>query len=167
MPIICDPSHISVRRDILQMVAQKALDLDFVGLMIETHNSPNEAWSDAKQQITPNTLYKMIFDLVLRRDKQGDKILQSELDNLRDEIEHLDSDNFNLFRSRMEVANKIGIYKKENNMTILQQKQWNIIVAKSKSKASDLGISEQFIMQYLQAIHDESIRQQQSIMNND
>lgn len=164
VPIICDPSHICGRRDILQMVAQKALDLDFDGLMIETHHTPDDAWSDAQQQITPDALSKLIFNLVLRRDKEGDQNLQSELGNMREEIAQIDSDIFDLISSRMQVAQRIGFYKKANNITILQQKQWNSILDKAKSKSADLGISEEFIVKYLQAIHDESIRQQQGVM---
>ncbi len=167
IPIICDPSHICGRRDILQMVSQKALDLDFDGLMIETHITPDEAWSDAKQQITPDVLSTMISDLVLRRDRQSDAGVQSELGNLRDEIAQIDDDIFNLLSNRMEVAERIGAFKKENGITILQQKQWSKILDKAKSKASDLGISERFIVQYLRAIHDESIRRQQGVMNEE
>lgn len=166
IPIICDPSHICGRRDILEMVAQKALDLDFDGLMIETHTTPDEAWSDAKQQITPVVLDRMISDLVLRHGKEGDENLQNELSNLRDEIGQIDKDIFDLLSSRMEVAQKIGVYKKANDITILQQKQWSRILDSAISRASNLGISEEFIIQYLKAIHDESIRQQQGVMND-
>jgi len=110
-------------------------------------------------------LGKLIFDLVLRRDKQGDQDLQSDLGNMREEIAQIDSDIFDLISSRMQVAQKIGAYKKANNITILQQKQWNSILDKAKAKSDDLGISEAFIVKYLQAIHDESIRQQQGVMN--
>ena len=165
IPIICDPSHICGRRDILQMVAQKALDLDFDGLMIETHTTPDEAWSDAKQQITPEVLGTLISDLVIRRDKQSDENVQNELGNLRDEIAQIDSDIFDLLSSRMEVARRIGAYKKENNITILQQKQWIKILNLAMSKANDLKISQEFVEQYLQTLHDESIHQQQGVMN--
>lgn len=167
VPIICDPSHICGRRDILQMVAQKALDLDFDGFMIESHNSPDEAWSDAQQQITPAVLDQLISNLVLRKVKLGDTSLQNELRNLRDEIAQIDQDIFDLLSNRMEAAQRIGKYKKANEVTILQQQQWDHILNKAMARAKDLGISEQFIIEYLAVLHDESIRQQQHVMNID
>ena len=166
IPIICDPSHICGRRDILQDVSQKALDLDYDGLMIETHHDPDNAWSDAKQQITPEVLDQLVSNLALRQDKQANHELQSDLGILREEIGGVDDDIYGLFSERMKVTRKIGEYKKNNNITILQEKQWAKTLDHAKAQAKRLGLSEDFIVAYLRAIHDESIRQQQKVMND-
>ena len=165
IPMICDPSHICGRRDILQDVSQKALDLDFDGLMIESHINPDEAWSDAKQQITPETLKQLLMNLVLREDRQDDAPVQNRLDLLRQDINNIDEEVLNLLSNRMKVAREIGLYKKENNITILQQKRWNDILEKGKKFAKQHGLSENFMVKYLQSIHDESINQQEQVMN--
>ncbi len=165
IPIICDPSHICGRRDILQEVSQKALDLDFDGLMVESHITPDDAWSDAKQQITPEVMKQMLVDLVLRRDKQDDGSVQSRLDLLRQDINHIDEEVLNLLSNRMKVVRDIGTYKKENNITILQKRRWKEILEKGKLFAGKHGLSEGFIVKYLQSIHDESINQQEEVMN--
>lgn len=164
VPIICDPSHICGRRDILQDVGQKAMDLDFDGLMIESHIDPDNAWSDAKQQITPEVLGKMITEMVLREDYEDQKPLQSKLEELRQDIDQIDEELMNLLSNRMKVARDIGMYKKDNNMTILQQKRWNDIVEKSKEKAEKNQLSVQFVQRFIEAIHDESINQQEKIL---
>ena len=165
IPLICDPSHICGRRDILQEVAQKAMDLDYDGLMLESHIDPDNAWSDAKQQVTPEVLGQMITDLVLREDREDDVPVQSKLDYLRQEISHIDEEVLNLLANRMKVAREIGLYKKENNITILQQKRWNTIMEKGKTYAAKHGLGEDFIVKYLESIHDESINQQEQVMN--
>jgi len=162
--MICDPSHICGRRDILQEVSQKAMDLDYDGLMIESHIDPDNAWSDAKQQITPEVFGKMITDMVLREDYEDTERLQNPLELLRQEINHIDEDILGLIASRMKVARKIGAYKKEHNMTIYQQKRWEQILDRSKLQAEQNRISADFIMKYLKAIHDESIDQQEQVM---
>ena len=163
LPMINDPSHICGRRDILQEVGQKAMDLNFDGLMIESHIDPDNAWSDAKQQITPEVLGKMITEMKLRFDHEDDLPIQSQLEYLRQEINHIDDELINLFSNRMSIARKIGTYKKENNMTILQEKRWNEIIEKSKMQAHAKGLSEAFIIRMINAIHDESIDQQEKI----
>ncbi len=167
IPMLCDPSHICGRRDTLQEVSQKALDLDFDGLMVESHIDPDNAWSDAKQQITPEVLHRMLLDLVLREDHEENAPIQSRLEVLRQDINLIDDDVFSLLASRMEVAREIGQYKKENNITILQQKRWNDILIKGKSFAQKNGLSEPFMIKYLQSIHDESINQQEKVMNKE
>lgn len=165
IPLICDPSHICGRRDILAEVSQKAMDLNFDGLMIESHIDPDQAWSDAKQQITPEVLDELLGALILRQDHQDNAPVQNKLDILRQEIDLVDDEVFNLLANRMRVAREIGLYKKENNITILQQKRWNEIVEKGIQFAKKNKLSEGFMRKYLQSLHDESINQQEQVMN--
>lgn len=167
IPIICDPSHICGRRDILQEVGQKAMDLDFDGLMIESHIDPDNAWSDAKQQITPEVFGSMVTDMVLREDYEDNVQLQSKLEYMRREIDHIDDELMNLLSNRMKVARDIGEYKKENNMTILQQKRWNDIIEKCKNDAERNKLSTEFVIKFINAIHEESINQQENIFKSD
>ncbi len=166
LPMICDPSHICGRRDILQEVGQKAMDLDFDGLMIESHIDPDNAWSDAAQQITPEVLGEMITEMVLREDYEDIQPLQSKLEYLRQEINHVDDELINLLSNRMNIARQIGVYKKDNNMTILQQKRWNEIIEKSKKQAAESGLSQDFIIKFINAIHEESINQQENVFKS-
>jgi len=154
IPIYCDPSHICGRRDILQEVGQKAMDLEFNGLMIETHIDPDNAWSDAKQQITPETFGAMITEMVLREGYEDNP------------VDHIDDELMNLLSNRMKVARDIGEYKKVNNMTILQQKRWNEILDKAKALSTDRGLSQDFIIKFINAVHQESINQQEDIFKS-
>jgi len=163
LPLINDPSHICGRRDILQQVGQKAMDLNFDGLMIESHIDPDQAWSDAKQQITPEVLGAMITEMVLREGYEDVQPLQSKLEFLREEIGNIDDELFNLLSNRMNYVRQIGQYKKENNMTILQQKRWARKIEDSLKLAKERGLSQQFIMDFISAIHDESIDQQENV----
>jgi len=165
IPMICDPSHMCGRRDILLDTSQKSMDLNYDGLMIESHITPDIAWSDAKQQITPEVYTDLIESLVLRSDMEEDQRTQSELDHLRAEINHIDDELLNLLSNRMEVARKIGNYKKANNITILQKKRWAHILDKALAKAQKHGLTPDFVQRYLEAIHDESIAQQEGVMN--
>lgn len=166
IPLINDPSHICGRRDILQEVGQKALDLDFEGLMIETHITPDEAWSDAKQQITPEVLGEMLDSMIFRKDFEDVPAIQSELDLLRQKINNIDDELINLLSNRMKIAREIGLYKKKNDMTILQQRRWAEIIEKSKLQAAKSGLSEVFIVNFIKAIHNESIDQQEQVFAN-
>ena len=165
IPMICDPSHICGNRHMLAAVSQKAVDLNYDGLMIESHRDPDNAWSDAKQQITPQTLHDMITGLVARYDHEDDDLTQKSLDFLRQDINEIDTDLINLLGKRMEIARQIGVYKKENNITILQKKRWEEIVAKSQEQGKSNGLSANFIDKLLRSIHDESIDQQEKIMS--
>ena len=127
MMIINDPSHICGRRDILQDVAQKAIDLDYDGLIIESHIDPDKAWSDAKQQITPERLAEMLGNIIWRREDVASAEYHAALEKLRNQINHLDDELMQILSERMKVAEKIGQYKKENNITILQTNRWNEI----------------------------------------
>lgn len=166
LPIINDPSHICGRRDILQATAQKAIDLDFDGLMIESHIDPDNAWSDAKQQITPERLAEMLGDISWRKEDVPSEEFHHALEKLREQINHVDDELMQLISQRMNIAEKIGEYKKNNNVTILQSSRWNEILEKAIRKASKVGLSEEFITKYMDAIHMESINRQNNIMNS-
>ena len=164
--LINDPSHICGRRDILMDVAQKAIDLDFDGLMIESHIDPDNAWSDAKQQVTPERLAEMISAIKWRHETAEEKEFITALEKLREQINHLDDELIQLLGQRMKIADKIGEYKKNNNVTILQTSRWNQILEKAYSKGDALGLSKEFITKYFDAVHMESINHQNKIMNS-
>ena len=165
LPIICDNSHICGRRDILQMVAQKAMDLNFDGVMTEVHPNPDEAWSDAKQQITPVQYKAMMEEIVLRQPTTDDMEFLENLEHLRHEIDELDEEILNLVSGRMKLAERIGEYKKRNNISILQTSRWNEILERAVTKGKLKGLSEEFITVMLKAIHQESINHQERVMN--
>ena len=155
LKIINDPSHICGRRDILLEVAQKAIDLDYDGLMIESHIDPDNAWSDAKQQVTPEKLAEDV----------DSKEFHVALEKLRQQINHLDDEMMQILSQRMSLAEKIGQYKKENNITILQTSRWNEILERAFKKGDKIGLSNEFITKYFDAVHMESINHQNKIMN--
>lgn len=165
MLIINDPSHICGRRDILQEVAQKAIDLDYDGLMIESHIDPDNAWSDAKQQVTPERLAEMLGQIIWRREDVNSEEFHQALEKLRNQINHLDDELMQILSQRMKVAEKIAIYKKENNITILQTNRWNEILNRATARAEKLGLSKEFITKYFDAVHMESINHQTKIIN--
>jgi chorismate mutase len=164
--MINDPSHICGRRDILQEVAQKAIDLDFDGLIIESHIDPDNAWSDAKQQITPERLAEMLTDIVWRKEDSNSEEYHAALEKLRQQINHLDDELMQIIGQRMKVAEKIGEYKKNNNITILQTNRWNDILERAFKKGDKLNLSKEFITKYFDAVHMESINHQNKIMNS-
>ena len=166
MLMINDPSHICGRRDILQEVAQKAIDLDFDGLIIESHIDPDNAWSDAKQQITPAVLGSMIDTMIWRKEDIISEELHIQMDKMRAHINQLDDELLQLLGQRMKVADKIGQYKKDNNITILQTNRWNAILERAFVKGGQLGLSQEFITKYFDAVHMESINHQNKIMNS-
>ncbi|UYQ93946.1 bifunctional 3-deoxy-7-phosphoheptulonate synthase/chorismate mutase type II [Chitinophaga horti] len=165
LPMICDPSHISGRRDILQAVSQEAIDLDYDGLMVETHVDPDAAWSDAKQQITPEKFAELLDGIVWRREHTDRNEFNSALDKLRAQINQIDDEIMLLLGNRMKIAEKIGAYKKENNITILQTNRWNEILERNITKGDKLGLSKDFILKYFDAVHLESINRQNKVMN--
>ncbi len=164
LPLICDPSHICGRRDLLKSVSQKAMDLNYDGLMIESHRDPNNAWSDAKQQITPEVFGQMITELILRHKLEDDNTAQQSLDFMRQDISQLDEDLINLLGQRMKVARNIGEFKKKNGMTILQPKRWDEILTKSFEQGEKNQLSKEFIAKLFRAVHDESIDQQEKVI---
>ena len=166
MLLICDPSHICGNRTGLQSIAQKSIDLDFGGLMIETHLHPDDAWSDAKQQITPEILSEMLGNLIWRIENTDEKEFVTALATLRERINQVDDELLALIGQRMKIADKIGEYKRENNITILQTNRWNEILEKAFAKGNRLGLSKDFITKYFDAVHLESISHQNKIMND-
>src|SRR6201991_921697 len=166
MMIINDPSHICGRRDILLAVAQKAIDLDFDGLMIESHIDPDNAWSDAKQQVTPERLAEMLDEIVWRKEDINSEAYHAALEKLRQQINHLDDELMQLLGQRMKIADKIGEFKKNNGITILQTNRWNEILERAFIKGDSLGLTREFITKYFDAVHMESINHQNKIMNS-
>ena len=166
MLIINDPSHICGRRDILMDVAQKAIDLDFDGLIIESHIDPDKAWSDAKQQVTPERLGEMLDAIVWRKEDIASAEYHAALEKLRQQINHLDDELMQILGQRMKIAEKIGQYKKDNNITILQTNRWNEILERAFQKGEKLNLSKEFITKYFDAVHMESINHQNKIMNS-
>ena len=166
MMIINDPSHICGRRDILLEVAQKAIDLDYDGLMIESHIDPDNAWSDAKQQVTPEKLAEMLDTIVWRKEDVNSEAYHAALEKLRQQINHLDDELMQILGQRMKIADQIGKYKKDNNITILQTNRWNEILDRAIAKGEKLGLSKEFITKYFDSVHMESINHQNKIMNS-
>ena len=165
MLLICDPSHICGNRTLLQQVAQKSIDLDFGGLMIESHIDPDNAWSDAKQQVTPERLNEIFEALIWRRENTSEQEFITALTRLREQINQVDDELLLLIGQRMKLADKIGEYKRENNITILQTNRWNEILERACNKGEQLGLSKEFIIRYFDAVHLESINHQNKIMN--
>ncbi|MFD2920086.1 chorismate mutase [Terrimonas rubra] len=165
LPIINDPSHICGRRDILFSTAQKAIDLDFDGLMIESHIDPDNAWSDAKQQVTPERLKEMLDEIIWRKEDINSEEYHAALETLRQQINHLDDELMQILSQRMKIADKIGAYKKENNITILQTNRWNEILERVADNGEKLGLSREFITKYFDAVHMESINHQKKVMD--
>jgi len=165
LEMICDPSHISGNRELIGMVSQKALDLDMSGLMIESHINPDAAWSDAKQQVTPAALARIIEGLVVRTVSSDNKIFKDTLGVLRDQIDQLDDEIMQKMASRMKVSEKIGQYKKENNVTILQVNRWEEIIQTRVNLGKAMGLDEGFMRDLLRLVHHESIQVQTKVMN--
>lgn len=164
IPLICDPSHISGRRDLLLEVSQKAMDLNFDGLMIETHPHPDEAWSDAQQQVTAEGLKSILDHLILRAPSVGKNALK-ELEDIRQKIAFLDDRLFELLSERMRMSEAAGELKREHNITILQQEHWATVKNSRLAMDKEYNLSPLFIRQTMDAIHQESIRHQTKVMN--
>ena len=160
LPIICDPSHIGGKRELIASISQQAMDLNFDGLIIESHCTPDKAWSDASQQITPEVLQLILDTLVIRETNQTTESLTV----LRRQIDILDNDLLELLAKRMRVSKEIGTYKKEHNMPILQAQRYDEILKNRIGQAEKMGMDGEFMKTVLMAIHEESIRQQMLIM---
>ncbi len=165
LPILTDPSHICGNREMLFEVSQEAMDLNFDGLIIESHHCPDKALSDAQQQITPDELKKMVSSLVLRKADIDNAVVAHSLEDLRRQIDKYDDRLIDILEGRMKVADKIGIYKKKNNITILQSSRWDQLLTKRIQDGEKKGLSEDFIVKLFRAIHQESINHQTKIMN--
>lgn len=165
LPIIVDPSHICGGRELIPSVAQKALDLDFDGLMIEAHRDPDNAWSDAQQQVTPERLGEIVSSLVVRK-STPDHVSDNTLEALRAQIDRIDNYMLEIMGERMEIARKIGEYKRDNGITILQTNRWDEIIHDRIKKAAKKELTDDFVKDMMEAIHQESIRHQTKVMNN-
>jgi len=165
LPIICDPSHICGRTDLLQQISQKALDLDFAGLMIESHINPKVALTDAKQQITPEQLNELLATLVIRETSSNNADFINQLELLRKFIDEIDEEILNVVLKRMEVVEKIGEYKRDNNVTILQLERWQEILSTRATSGIMKGMNKDFIEKICVLLHKESIRKQTDVMN--
>ena len=163
--LICDPSHIAGDRSMILEVSQHAYDLQYDGLMIETHHDPDHALSDSAQQITPGALKKVLSQLIVRNASPG-PMVSSKLDHLRDQIDHLDAELIELLGRRMNISSTIGELKAEENISILQPKRWQWIVQRAITLAQDQGISESFVKALFNVIHQESIDRQINVMRH-
>jgi chorismate mutase len=166
LPVICDPSHICGEREGIFEVCQTALDLKFDGLMVETHFDPDNAWSDAKQQITPSRLTEITRDLRVRKDRVDEADSVKKLESLRKDINMLDKQLIELLAERMGIAEKIGQVKKEGNVAILQRTRWQDIMNKMTEMGAKQGLSTEFIEKIFKSIHQESIDHQEKIFNS-
>ena len=166
LPMICDPSHIAGKRDLIFDVSQAALDLNFDGLMIESHWDPDNAWSDAAQQVTPTRLVEIMKDLKVRKQTTDAEAYQHELNNLRAQIDVADQTLLDTLGKRMKVSSEIGKLKRENNVAVLQNKRWNEILGRMILEGQERNLSEEFILRVFKAIHQESINQQEKILNS-
>lgn len=164
IPILGDPSHITGRRDLIAEVAQQAFNLEYNGLMVEVHNNPDEAWSDAKQQITPEALKDILVDITLRKKNDNSDDFSAKLNRYRGEIDELDNQLLGLLAARMDVAKKIGNLKKEHNVAIFQPDRWNVLKNLAIRNGERMGLSEDFLEHLLVSIHKESVELQNKIM---
>ena len=160
LPIICDPSHIGGRRDLIAPLCQQAIDLGFDGLIVESHCNPKEAWSDAKQQVTPDILDYILSLLVIR----DDTFTTEDIRSLRAQIDELDNSLMELLAKRFRLCREIGTFKKEHNMTILQTRRYNEILEKRGTQAGLCGMNPKFAAHIFELIHEESVRQQLAIV---
>lgn len=165
LPVICDPSHIGGTPELIPYLAQKAMDMDMCGLMIETHIQPKSAWSDAKQQVTPYELKEIISELNIRSASIADIELQTKLEELRAIIDKLDNELLELLAKRMAISSQIGAYKRDNNVTVLQVAHWKKLIENGILRGNLLGLPKDFIKGLYHLIHDESIRRQTDVMN--
>jgi chorismate mutase len=166
LPVICDPSHIAGNRELIFQLSQQALDLKMSGLMIESHINPELAWSDAQQQLTPAALKDLLENLVLRKEKSDNIEFQNSLELLRKKIDKIDHHLIETIASRMRIVDKIGEYKRDNDVTILQLERWARIIKDRIPYGNNLELNSEFVKLLFQLIHDESIRIQTEIMNN-
>ncbi|MBK0369290.1 bifunctional 3-deoxy-7-phosphoheptulonate synthase/chorismate mutase type II [Flavobacterium agrisoli] len=165
LPLIIDPSHITGNRDMIFEVTQEALDLNYDGMIIETHIDPDNAWSDAAQQVTPDSLKQIIKDLTIRKTDDNTDEYSSKMSKLRANIDVLDANLLELLGKRMQVADEIGQVKKDANVAILQNNRWNEILGKMILEGEKKGLSEEFVLKMFKAIHQESIGHQEKIFN--
>lgn len=165
LPMICDPSHICGNTELLAQVSQTAIDLDFDGLMIEAHINPAEALSDAQQQLTPPALGRLLDSLVFRKENVDDVLTRTKLEELREKIDKMDRELLTVLGDRMAVAELIGSYKKQNNITILQPARWDEIVRTRVEQGQEKNLTKDFVLKLFEIVHQESIVHQSRVMN--
>jgi chorismate mutase len=165
IPMLCDPSHICGNRTFLKEIAQKSIDLDYDGLMLESHVDPDNAWSDAKQQITPSELASLLNSLIWRKVSAEEPASMVELRKIRENIDYIDDELIELLAQRMQLSDQIGALKRQNNITILQTERWNNMLLRLEKKALQRGLSKDFFKKYFEAVHFESINHQNNVMN--
>lgn len=165
IPIINDPSHISGNTEFIQEISQKALNLNFNGLMIETHINPKEALSDAKQQLTPEQLILLLKELKFRNQTSNNSEFLSLIEQYREQIDSIDYQLLELLSKRMKIIEDIGKYKLNNNVTVFQLRRWIKIIETRKEFGNSIGLDTDFVKKILQIVHRESIKQQTEIMN--
>ena len=161
LPIICDPSHIGGRRELIAPLCQQAMDLGFDGLIVESHCDPDKAWSDARQQVTPEVLDYILSLLIIR----DENVTTEGIAQMRKKIDEIDNQLMDLLAKRMDVCREIGKYKKEHNMTVLQANRYNEILEKRGVQGALTGMSPEFVAKVFESIHEESVRQQIEIVN--
>ncbi len=164
LPILCDPSHICGDRAYLADISQQAADLDFDGLIIESHISPETALSDASQQLTPSALAALLDGVKWRENASQSVVYQTAIDELRGRIDRLDNEIYKLLAERMSAAEQIGRIKRDNNVMILQSSRWNEVMERVLASSAELGLSKEFLHTLLDAIHIESINRQNRVM---
>lgn len=167
LPIVTDPSHITGRRDLVLEIAQRAMDLGLDGLMIEAHPNPDQAWSDAAQQVTPERLGEILALLKVRRETSENVEYLASLEVLRDRIDHLDHDILDMLARRMRVVEEIGDYKRANNVATLQVSRWSALLADRLAQATELGLTPEYVRAIYEIIHRESVRRQSEVMNEE
>lgn len=166
LPLISDPSHITGKRDMIFDVSQTALDLNFDGLMIETHHDPDNAWSDAAQQVTPERLVRIMEDLRIRKESDEEAEYKNKLSTLRAQIDIVDNQLIDTLGKRMKISDGIGALKKQRNVAVLQTNRWNAILGNMILEGEARGLSEEFVLRMFKAIHQESINHQEKIIKS-
>lgn len=166
LPIITDPSHICGNRERILATCQKAIDLDFNGLMIESHINPDEAWSDPNQQVTPAVLNDILNSIIWRKEDIDNSEYHLALESFRQQINLLDDELIQILAQRMKISDQIGYYKRDHNVTILQPTRWQEIIENAVAKGEKIGLSKEFITKYLEAVHLESINRQKNILDS-
>jgi chorismate mutase len=164
LPMVCDPSHIAGKREMVHEISQIAMDLNFEGLIIETHRDPENAWSDARQQVTPASLGETIQNLKIRKASSEDIEYITHLEELRTQIDHADREMMEILAQRMDMVAQIGVWKKKNNVAAFQLERWNEVFSSRKDWASSLNLREKFITELFNLLHVESIKKQTEVM---
>jgi chorismate mutase len=165
LPIICDPSHIAGKSELIKDIAQKSLDLAMDGLMIETHINPRQALSDARQQVTPDELKTILTELSFRKASPTTPEFIDLLESLREKIDSLDNQLLDLLSQRMDIVKKIGEYKLKNNVAIMQLRRWESMIKSRVEVGNAMGLDEDYVKDLLRLVHKESIRKQAEIIS--